>query len=414
MGDGLTILFTNIWLQQYAGSEIVVRDLALGALRRGHRPIVYTPTIGRFAQELAARGIAVVDDLRMVAEAPDVIHGHHAIPCAEAIMRFPEVPAINVCHAFEYWVEAPAHFPQVRTYVAVDEACRDRLVHTEGIEPARVVVLPNAVDLSRVPSRPRPLPERPRRALAFGKASVVGEIRATCEAMAIEFEAIGGHVGREIPDPEQHLVQFDLVFASARAALEALCCGCAVVACDGRGCAGLVTSENYPALRANNFGLRALTMPLSVDRLIAEVRRYDRDDARRVGERARAEADLERLLDAFEGIYRHAMSVARSSPVRRDSHEAAVARFLHAYLPRRPNDPRWPWLAERDALNDYIAQLEGRLAESERQREQAAVQLEQTRGDLRAAERSLAVIKRSRLLKLGRWLRRIRGMPQPY
>jgi hypothetical protein len=100
--------------------------------------------------------------------------------------------------------------------------------------------------------------------------------------------------------------------------------------------------------------------------------------------------------------------------VRRDSHEAAVARFLHAYLPRRPNDPRWPWLAERDALNDYIAQLEGRLAESERQREQAAVQLEQTRGDLRAAERSLAVIKRSRLLKLGRWLRRIRGMPQPY
>src|SRR5262249_36289469 len=160
-------LFTNIWLEHYAGSEVVTRDVALGALRRGHRPIVYTPSIGPFAQELTARGIAVVDDLRMVAEAPDVIHAHHAIPCAEAIMRFPEVPVVNVCHAFEHWLEAPAPFPQVGVYVAVDEACRDRLVHTQGIDPARVVVLPNAVDLSRVPARPRPLPDRPRRAVAF-------------------------------------------------------------------------------------------------------------------------------------------------------------------------------------------------------------------------------------------------------
>src|SRR5690349_17839932 len=109
MSKRLVILFTNIWLAQRAGTEIVTRDLALGALRRGHRPIVYTPTVGEVGDELRALGVAVIDDLRRLAEEPDIIHAHHVIPCAEALIRFPKAPAIYVCHAFEHWVEAPAH-----------------------------------------------------------------------------------------------------------------------------------------------------------------------------------------------------------------------------------------------------------------------------------------------------------------
>jgi len=405
MAGGLTILFTNVWLERYAGSEVVTRDLALGALRRGHRPIVYTPAIGPFAQELTAKGVAVVDDLAMVAEAPDVIHAHHAIPCGEAIIRFPGVPAINACHAFEYWVEAPVHFPQIGAYVAVDDACRDRLVHTQGIDPARVVVLPNAVDLARVPARPQPLPDRPRRAAAFGKAVGVPEIAAACKALSIEFAAIGAQVGREVADPERHLVGFDLVFASARAALEALCCGCAVIVCDGRGFAGPVTLENFAALRAKNFGLRSLTTPVTVPRLIEAVRRYDREEAHRVCEQARREADLERQLDAFDALYGKVIAAARAAPVSREAHDAAVARFLRAYLPRRPHDPRWPWLAEREALHERIAELEGQTAGG---------RIAEPEDRLRAAEERIAMMKRSRLLRFGRWLRRIRGLPTPY
>jgi hypothetical protein len=149
MADQLTILLTNIWLVAPAGSEVVVRDIALGLLRRGHRPIVYTPAIGPFADELTHRGISVISDLRDLAEAPNIIHAHHSIPCGEAIIRFPDVPAIFVCHSFEHWAEAPVHFPQIGAYVAVDEACRDRLVHREAITPDKVVVLHNAVDLRR-------------------------------------------------------------------------------------------------------------------------------------------------------------------------------------------------------------------------------------------------------------------------
>jgi len=384
----------------------------------------------------------VIDDLRKLAERPDLIHAHHVIPCGEALIRFPDVPAIQTCHAFEDWVEGPAHFPQIGAYVAVDEACRDRLVHREGIAPERVIMLPNAVDLRRVPARPQPLPERPRRALAFGKAAPVPELKQACDRLGIAYEAIGRAVGTVHPYPEQALVGFDLVFASARAALEALCCGCAVIVCDARGIGGLVTSRNFSSMRAGNFGLRCLGDALTVERCIREARAYDRTDASLVAERARSEADLERLLDEFERLYADILTGGRRPLIDRTAHEQAAARFLHENLPRRPDDARWPWLAQRDDMQRGHEALETRLLETrgcvarveherdrvrhdlqraEQEREQARHDLQRTeherdqaRRDAADAIAELRDLKRSRLLKVGRLLRRMARRPIPY
>ena len=153
------------------------------------------------------------------------------------------------------------------------------VIQTEGIDPAKVLIIPNAVDLRRIPSRPEALPARPRRAIAFGKASAVPEIGAACEHAGLEFTAIGMPVGRISAQPEQDLVKYDVVFASARAALEALCCGCAVVVCDGRGMGGMITSRNFQALRARNFGLRTLVEPLTRDTCLEQLQSYDAQDA---------------------------------------------------------------------------------------------------------------------------------------
>jgi len=366
MRDGLVILLTNIWLANRYGSEIVVRDIASGLLRRGHRPIVYSPELGEMAAELASKGIVVIDDLRNLVEPPDLIHAHHSIPCGEALIRFPDVPAIYVCHAFALWMEAPVHFPQIAAYVAVDEACRDRLAHAEGIDPARVLMLHNAVDLRRIPERPKPIADRPKRAVAFGKAAAVPELRAACERLGIEFDAIGYAADRVLAFPEQELVKYDLVFGSARAALEALCCGCAVVVCDSRGLAGLVTSDNFEALRARNFGLRTLWEPVTVERCIEEIRRYDRRDAIGVSQQARQEADLEKLLDEFERLYADVLEGPRRPRITPQARERAMARFLFENLPRRPGDTRWPWISERDNLQNSIEGLEARLTEASR------------------------------------------------
>jgi hypothetical protein len=163
MTDRLVLLLTNVWLTDRGGSETVVRDLALGLLRRGHRPIVYSPELGPPAEEMAASGVCVIDDLRQLAETPDIIHAHHAVPCGEALIRFPTTPAIYLCHSFSLWMEAPVDFPQIGAYVTVDEACRDRLVHADGIAPERVTIVRNAVDLRRIPPRPQPPWARPQR-----------------------------------------------------------------------------------------------------------------------------------------------------------------------------------------------------------------------------------------------------------
>jgi hypothetical protein len=468
MKPPLAVLLTNIWLTASGGSEVVVRDLALGLLRRGHRPIVYTPSLGPFAEGLSARGISVIDDLQKLAEAPDIIHAHHSIPCGEALIRFPHVPAIYVCHAFDHWVEAPVHFPQIGTYVAVDEACRDRLVHREGIKPNTVVVLRNGVDLSRIPPRPQPPKKRPHRALGFGKTAVAPEPRAACEQLGIEYDVIGFSVGRVSACPERELVNFDLVFATARAALEAICCGCAVIVCDPRGFSGLVTSNNFATLRARNFGLRSLSETLTIDRCVNAVGRYDAADATRVAEAAREDADLEKLLDQFEKLYGELLS--HPPIITSEAQERAVARFLHENLPRRPGDARWPWMAEREHLQQEIqslervvleltgtrCELEARLTRANQDLSGVSMQLANcdearlelearlTRADqdlsgismqlancdearlelearlaealksLTATSAQLADLKRSRLLKIGRLFRRLIARPIPY
>lgn len=361
----LIILITNIRLANRGGSEVAVRDLARGLLRRGHRPIVYSPLLGDMAKELASQGVATINDLRNLAETPDLIHAQHAVPAAEALIRYPFTPAIFVCHSFSKWVEAPVFFPQIGAYVAVDEACRDRLVHVSGIESSRVVIVPNAVDLRRVPLRPNPLPRRPKLALAFGKAAPVPEIKAACDHLGIGFNAIGYSVNRVEVNPEKELVKADLVFATARAALEALCCGCAVVICDYRGMAGMVTTRNFDSLRILNFGARSLGDAVSFDGLLRALENYDAVDAGVVSERARAEADFEQTLDRFETLYSEILTGKRKPDITTGAHERATARFLNEYLPRQPSDRRWPWTIERERLERRVVKLEARLAASQ-------------------------------------------------
>src|SRR5690349_19033609 len=73
----LRVLLTNHYLGEPGGTEVAVRDLALGLLRRGHRPVVYAPVLGRTARTLREATIPVVDDPARIAEAPDIIHGSH-------------------------------------------------------------------------------------------------------------------------------------------------------------------------------------------------------------------------------------------------------------------------------------------------------------------------------------------------
>ncbi len=129
----MRILLTNITLASQSGTEIVTRDLALGLKAKGHDPTVFTPNPGVVSDQIERSGVEVVRRLEDVVEAPDIIHGHHLVETASALLHFPQTPAIFVCHDRLIWHDFPPVFEQVRRFVAVDKNCLERLRFEAGI-----------------------------------------------------------------------------------------------------------------------------------------------------------------------------------------------------------------------------------------------------------------------------------------
>jgi hypothetical protein len=157
------------------------------------------------------------------------------------------------------------------------------------------------------------------------------------------------------------LVNYDLVFATGRSAIEALCCGAAVIVCDDRGLGGYVNSGNYERFRHLNFALRLLTKSVTVENITAEIERYKAEEAAAVAERARADAALELQLDQFLEIYGSILKRWPTEDFAAEASRKAVLDFLHDTLPRRLTDSRWPWMAEREYLIKERERLEKQL-----------------------------------------------------
>lgn len=326
------MLITNNALATRGGSETYVRDVALGLLKRGHVPTIYSTQLGDVAQELQKATVAVVEDLNQLGSAPDLIHGHHHMETMTALLHFPRVPAINFCHGWKHWHETPIRFPRILRYVAVDHACRDRLLH-HGIPEERIRVLFNSVDLDRFKMREAPLPPRPKRALVFSnyanEQTHLPVVREACLRTNLELEVVGSGKNNSTAEPERILGEYDLVFAKARCALEALAVGTPVILCDASGLGPMVTNDELDYLRPLNFGFRALREPLDAGRIAEEINRYDRADALEVCRKVRATAGLDLMVDQLVGLYDEVIQEYRNAGNNnRDEEGRAAAAYL--------------------------------------------------------------------------------------
>lgn len=319
--SGLKILITNFMFATRSGTEVYVRDLALGLLERGHTPVVYSPQLGELARELRLATVPVVDDLAAVGAAPDVIHGHHHIETMTALLHFPGVPALYACHDWYSDLDCPPRFPRLLRYVAIDQTCYDKLVFEYGVAEERVTLLLNSVDLGRFRPRP-PLPARPRRALVYNSYIVenayLEAVRAACAAAGVELDVVGQKMGTATDAPEKVLAGHDLVFAKGRSALEALAVGAAVVVQCGQSLGPLVTSENLERLLPLNFGIRAMRHPPSpaalAEELSAEIARYDAADAAEVSRRVRELSGSDQTFDRLVALYQEVIAEHLAGP----------------------------------------------------------------------------------------------------
>jgi hypothetical protein len=342
-----------MFLNGRTGSEVVLRDTALSLLRAGHRPIVYTRSFGPISEQLRAAYVSVTNDLTTIKQPVDIIHAAHHPTLAAAVAQFPSVPAICLYQDFVHWLDAPQDLPTVRRHLAVDHALRERLISEGGISPENVDVLLNSVDLTRFQPGP-PLPDRPKRALAFAKnIEHVEAVREACRRSDLDVEVIGAATGRVVGDIERLLPEYDLVFASALSALEAMACGRAVVVCDGRGLAGFCDPTAYETWRPLNFGRRTLARRPTADALAAEIARYDRTAAETVSERTRSEADRASATGQLVALYRQVIAEHRASPIEVGATLAALSKYIERWSPRPSVE--WPWMIEREELIERAA-----------------------------------------------------------
>ena len=280
------ILFVNVTMAGYTGTEVVTRDLALGLAARGHHVSVCAPVLGPLADELIAAGIQVTSRLDDIAP-PDVVHGHHYLQTVDALLRFPSARGVFVCHDRTASHSIPPRMDRIRRYVAVDHNCLERLRDDWRIPESLTRVIFNAVDTRRFPER-GPLPAAPVRALVFSHYASPGThegvVRQACADQGIPADVVGSGRRTGTSTPEAVLGQYDLVFAKARCALEAMAVGAAVVLCDAGGVGAMVTLDELPTLRLWNFGARVLGNRLDPDILAREIRRYDPANAAAVSQ----------------------------------------------------------------------------------------------------------------------------------
>jgi hypothetical protein len=320
------ILLNSHDLSGYGGVQMFVRDLARTLLQWGHEPVVHSPRLGVVANDLRAWTIPVTSDLRTITVPPEVIIGNYGLGTMTALQQFRDAAAVYVCHSTN--ADVP-RAPRIRRYVAVDDACLSHMIYECGIDAARVEMVLSAVDLARFQPRAA-LPPHPRRALLFGN-EFAGDlpwraIELACRQAGIETRVAGKGSGKPEPHPEQLLLDYDVVFARGRSALEAMATGAATILAGPNRMGTMVTAADVARYRPLNFGRRAMITPIDVEAVSRELARYDPAEAAEVCRTIRGIASLELAGAQFVRLAEEA--IADAEPFDLDAEYAATAAYL--------------------------------------------------------------------------------------
>lgn len=313
--SGHRVIFSNYGLASRAGTECFLFDITRALQRRGTECGIFSPRLGPLAEEFRAEGITVWDTPDKIDWEPDFLHCHHIAEAMRLLRRFPNTPAIFMVHEPWLWQGLAPLTPQIQRYVAVDQLCRERLALDTSLAEASIPIVPNGVDLKRFLPRP-PLPDKPQRALIFTSGTEHNKhlelAKTACHMLGIPLDEAGPAAGKPVEHPEKILPQYDLVFAKARCALEALSVGCAVVLLGSEGLGEIVTANRFDYLRSMNFGMGVLQSPLDIDLLVREIQLYDHKDATLVSQRIRTECSLDFTVSALEKVYQEVVTMPDS------------------------------------------------------------------------------------------------------
>jgi hypothetical protein len=370
----MRVLITNTTLATRGGTETVVRQLARGLQARGHSVMAYSSDLGQGERMLEQDVMPVATDLEKLKVLPDVIHGQHHLDVMTALNALPGVPAVYHCHGAVWRGFCPKH-PRIHRYLAVSKTLKERIAIESGLEPSRIDIVLNGVDLLRF-TKVREARPRATRALFYnsrhaGNSATVTAVREAAMRSGLELELLGFHFGSTTDEPHLVLPEFDIVFASGLSALEAMASGCAVVVLGRTSCGEMVRPENFDRYREANFSIATNSDPPSADGIEADLRRYSAEQTSAVTGRIRREAGFEKVVDQLLLTYDEVIAENRRTPRAPDAEIRANYLYLRRIVPliKATDDhlgKRWSSIsastsveAQRDSLSAAETALEG-------------------------------------------------------
>ena len=326
------ILITNLQLTIPGGTVSYVKDLSLFLVNKGFGVEVFTYKIGVVGEEMIEEGIHVVTQLSDLKNRPDIIHAHHYPTAFEALNYFKDVPAIYFIHNKTSRFDTPLYHPNIICHAAVDYNCLDRYHDYPVSNQLTQKVIYNWVDTNRFKLK-ESSNKIPARAVVFSNYATRDNhyqiIVEACRQLNLPLDTIGAGMGNSLSHPEAVLANYDIVFAKAKAAMESLAIGNAVVLCDFAGVGGMVQYADIDYLRKFNFGRKVLIHSYTVEKLIEEIKKYNVDDINQTTKWIRENVSLEvigkQLIDCYTQL------IDEFNNRKKSSSDISKIVFAHAY-----------------------------------------------------------------------------------
>lgn len=346
----MRILITNQILSVRAGTESFVRDLARGLQSLGHTVMAYTSDLSRVQRLLERDLIPVTTDPGKLPVFPDIIHAHHHLDAMSALTALPGVPAIYHDHGGPWQCPPPVH-PRIHHYLANSSSVAASWQALPRLSASEITFFPHPLDSSRFLKIRKPS-ARPARALLVDsrlseQSPAFQEAQEAARRCGLALELGGPEFAPGGFDTEHILPEYDLVFACGSTALEALACGCLVVATAPDGRCELVRQDNYERLRQENFtpGENAPTVPLL--QMAELVRLCNSAQAEILCEKVRRETDFSPAVASLVEIYGKVIERQRHTKSDLPAEGHALSDYLRMLQPsimqaNEIRDSNWP------------------------------------------------------------------------
>lgn len=397
-------------LEERAGSELFTAELASSIRSRQNEVAIFTFFKGDFAELIEADGIQVFDPddaAAIVQFDPDVVQTNH-LPCAHFLRALvPDAIRVHAMLGVIPHLEAPPLDAGAYSLgLAISEEVRDRINQTSFARDVEVAIFRNWFDERVVLMAEARKAHRPLR-VAVVSNHFAPELINALEALEAAGDAEIDYFGaqrKSVPVDGALLSQYDLIISIGRTVLLAAACRVPCIMADVHGSDGLLTIDNLDQVRAVNFSGRMQKVRITRAHLEQEIEKlflYDREQLRK---RVTADYALsgrsEWLLSCYDTLLAHQRDGAKTHHASSAFLSAPSEGFVHAEITAMVRNLRKELVAAAETLQRERAEVDRERAKMARKLDDVSCQL--------------VDLKRSRLLKIGRFLRRVSARSTPY